>query len=580
MASFNTISSLVNSLIGFSEDARAFIEKSTETSTQQNKLYRTEKTLTEGGGGRADLGFNFWGYSSNSSQSVQEQFALDNVLGQYFYPPLLSLVDDLMIEAESNVDLGGDLEKSKIKYSSIPKGIFDFSKASKGLIRPVEYFCDELDMIVPADDVYKENLGGKKTYLIKRGEDVLICEPRQEGTTDMLKSYPNKLRKSYLGNLNLYVPENLNGEKVIKMGKKRLRFTSTEKKVYAYRERLGGGIAPYVDLYINNSGYHGTTGAGRFLKALPSLMIAKLLEQAGVKTRIWSGEWTSYYNNRRNLYIQNSLIKEYGEPLDLNKIGVIVSDSRFFRGLGSNAKFGFFYDLQQFWRKKDSSIPKLTDLNWGSNSPLTEDKARDVMKYLRNAYYKYDSLGLVKPTQANKNLMLYLTSPFRGDESWFNFEDEDGNVYKADNSVETRIEKGEVTYLVKGKVVKPVFEDWATQRVVESFNRNIDFISLLLSKNPKGVVSRVKNRQTDKYIKEGQSSDMASENADKYLSEILAKDVFKSIDYTNNDEDNPNELQKMYMSSKAEIEEGEKLRRSLISMINEQIESPIYKFSI
>ena len=577
MARYSKISNLNLSLIGFSENARTFIEKGTEISTQQNKLYRTETRLTEGGGGSSDLGVNFWGYSSDSSESVSEQFELDNVFGQFFYPPLLSLVDDLIYEAESSIDLGGDLQKARIKYSSIPKGMFDFSKASKGLIRPVEYYCIELDKIVKADDVYNEKVGGIKTFFIKNGKDVLVCEPRQEGTTEMLKTFPNKLKKSYLGKLNLYVPENILGEKVTKMGSKRLRFTSTEKKVYAYRERMGGGVAPFVDLYINNSGYHGTTSSGRFLKALPSLMIAKLLEQAGVRTRIWSGEWSTYYNSKRNAYVQNSLIKEYGEPLDLNKIGVIVADSRYFRGLGSNAKFGYFYDLQNFWKQKDNSLPTLTDLNWGSSSPMSEEEARNFMKYVRNAYYEYDKLGLVKPTQASKNLMLYLTSPFDGSEVWFEFKDKDGKTYEP-SEINSRISGGAISYFTNdGTVVFQSFKDWAKDRVVESFNRNLDYISLMLSKNPKGVISRVRNRELESNLEKGESSDEATENADKYLSETLIGDVFKNLDYTNNDEKNPNILQKTYMSSQSEVQDGEELRRNLILMINEQIKTPRYK---
>jgi hypothetical protein len=78
-------------------------------------------------------------------------------------------------------------------------------------------------------------------------------------------------------------------------------------------------------------------------------------------------------------------------------------------------------------------------------------------------------------------------------------------------------------------------------------------------------------------LKKGESSDEATENADKYLSETLIGDVFKNLDYTNNDEKNPNILQKTYMSSQSEVQDGEELRRNLILMINEQIKTPRYK---
>ena len=476
----------------------------------------------------------------------------------------------LIKDAENSIDLGGDLEKSKIKYSSIPRGIFDFSKASKGLIRPVEYYSKELDKLVSADDVNKKTIGGIKSFFYQEGEDVFICEPRQEGTTEMLKSFPNTLKKSYLRKLNLYVPETLDGTKVIKKGNKRLRFTSTEKKVYAYRERLGGGIAPYVDLFINNSGYYRTTSAGRFLRAIPSLMIAKLLETAGVNTRIWSGEFSSFNGNA---YIQTALIKEYGTPLDLNQTAVLVSDSRYFRGLGSNAKFGFFYNLQNEFVKIDDSIDKLKNLDWGSSRPFNGEDVVAIMPYLRNAYYYYANVGKVKPTQANKNLMLAMSTPFKGDEDWFYFEDFEGNRLPDGKTPTFKVTRGQVKYIYKGKEVKAMFKDFAKEKTIEAFNRNIDYISLMISKNPKGVISRIRNRQIEDF-------NFSESEADRYLSDILSGDVFKNISFTNNDVDNPNAIQKSLMSTKEEIIEGKKTRKKIITMINDQIKSSEYKFDI
>jgi len=571
MARDFSITTLRNSLIGFSEDTKKYLEKSTQTSKEQNKIFADDKALIRGDGGNADLGFNFYGYSPTTGQSLQEQFNVDNVLGQYFYPPLVKTIDLLIQEAENSIDLGGDLEKSKIKYSSIPRGIFDFSKASKGLIRPVEYYSNELDRLVPADSVNNKIMGGSKTFFYQEEGDIFICEPRQEGTTEMLKSFPTTLKKGYLNNLNLFVPETLDGTKVIKKGNKRLRFTSTEKKVYAYRERLGGGIAPYIDLFINNSGYYGTTSAGRFLRAIPSLMIAKLLESAGVKTRIWSGEFSIYSGNT---YIQTSLIKEYGTPLDLNKTAVVVSDSRYFRGLGSNAKFGFFYNLQNEFREKDSSIEKLKKLDWGYSQPLDGNDVIAIMPYLRNAYYYYANIGKVKPTQANKNLMLAMSTPFRGNEDWFYFEDSEGKTVDGTN-ITAEVSSGSVKYIYKGKEVSAKFKDFAKEKTIQAFNRNIDYIALMLSKNPKGVISRIRNRQIEQY-------DFTSDEADKYLSQTLSGDVFKNISFTNNDisKKNANTIQKAYMSSDEEIIEGKKLRKKLITMINDQIESSRYKYDI
>ncbi len=283
---FQKISGLSQSQIAFSESPKAYAEKGKDTAIRMGMQVTTDKELTEGSGGTGDFGFNFYGYSSQSEQSVQDQFQIDNILGQYFYPPLITAIDGFLDSVESKLDLGGDLQKSRIEYSSIPKGMFDFSKASKGLIRPVEYYCSELDKLVSPNDITYKHINLKKVFFTAIDGEQFVCEPRQEGTTEMLRAFPSKLRKVLLTNLNIFVPETITGEQVVKMGGKRLRFTSTEKKVYAYRKRLGGGIAPFVDIYINNVGYWGTTSEGRFLKALPVLTMCKVLQSAGVRTRI------------------------------------------------------------------------------------------------------------------------------------------------------------------------------------------------------------------------------------------------------------------------------------------------------
>lgn len=571
---FQKISGLSQSQIVFSENPKAYAEKGKETAMRMGMTVTSDRELTEGSGGTGDFGFNFYGYSSDSDQSVQEQFQIDNILGQYFYPPLITAIDGFLDDVESKLDLGGDLQKSRIEYSSIPKGMFDFSKASKGLIRPVEYYCSELDKIVSPNDVTYKHINLKKVFFTSVDDQQYVCEPRQEGTTAMLRAFPNKLRKVLLPNLGIFVPETITGKQVVKMGDKRLRFTSTEKKVYAYRKRLGGGIAPFVDIYINNIGYWGTTSEGRFLKALPVLTMCKVLQSAGVRTRIWVGEFSEY---RNNMYIVPILAKEYGEPLDFNKLGVVVSDSRFFRGVGRTSKGGVLYDNSVFWNNKDSRVNILnTSFNWGSNTVFFEDASAESMKYVKNAFMGYEKLGLVKPTQASKDLMIYLPSPFRGDETFMRYEDKDGNSVRLTDT-DVRVVQGERVLTYNGDIVKAIPQEEKVDLVIEYFYRGIDYVQLILSKNPKGIISQVRRRVTDKNIEKGDTVSVAEDKADKYLSEILIGDVFKNVTYTNNDDSNPNEMQKIYQSTQEEIQSGKEKRKKLIEMINDQIVNPSYK---
>ena len=571
---YTKISGLSQSQIAFSESPKKYAENGKAIAIAQGMQLTTDRELVDGGGGNSDFGFGFYGYSSSSSQSVQEQFNIDNILGQYFFPPLINSIDGFMDEIESKLDLGGDLKKARITYSSIPKGIFDFSKASRGLIRPVEYYCSELDALISPNDVTPKYINLVKTFFTKVKDKKYFCEPRQEGTTEMLKAFPSKLRKVLLPKLNIFVPETIMGEQIVEMGGKKLRFTSTEKKVYAFRKTLGGGTAPFVDIYINNIGYWGTDSEGRFLKALPSLMMSKILQSAGVRTRIWAGEFSIY---NQNLYIAPILVKEYGDPLDLNTVGVIVSDSRFFRGVGRTSKGGVLYGNSKFWNDKDKRVKLLnTSFNWGSNNCLLEDASSETMKYVKNAFKEYEKLGLVKPTQAPKDLMMYLPSPFKGDEKFMTYEDEDGNSVDLKNA-EARVVNGERVLYYNDKILiaKPIQDN--VDLVVEYFYRGMDYVQLLLSKNPKAIISQARRRVIDKEIEKGSSESDSIYRADEYLSKILINDVFKNVTYTNNDEDNPNMMQKIYQSTKDEIISGKEKRKKLLDMINDQIVTESFK---
>lgn len=571
---YQKISGLSQSQIAFSESPKAYAEKGKATAIANSMKVLTDNDLQRGGGGRGDFGFNFYGYSSDSNQSVKEQFQIDNILGQYFFPPLITAIDGFLDEVESKLDLGGDLKKARIEYSSIPKGIFDFSKASRGLIRPVEYYCSEIDALIPPNDVTFKYINLNKTYFATIKGKKFVCEQRQDGTTEMLKAFPDKLRKVLLPSLNLFVPETITGEIVTKMGGKRLRFTSTEKKVYAYRKRLGGGVAPFVDVYINNIGYHATTSEGRFLKALPVLTMCKVLQSAGVRTRVWIGEFSQWQSN---MYIAPILVKEYGEPLDFNKIGVVASDSRFFRGVGETSKGGVLYENSVFWNNKDKKVNKLTtSFQWGSNNVFFEDASAESMKYVKNAFKGYEKLGLVKPTQAPKDLMIYLPSPFKGTESFMKYEDVNGKSVKIEDTT-IKVVNGERVLTLNGENVRAIPEQDKVDLIVEYFYRGIDYVQLILTKNPKAIIAQARRRVVDENIKKGFTINESEDKADKYLREILIGDVFKNVTYTNNDEPNPNEMQKIYQSSQEEIQSGKEKRAKLIDMINDQIVNTTYK---
>ena len=56
--------------------------------------------------------------------------------------------DDLFQTLEGKMDMGGITEKDKLIYTANPQGIFDFASASRGLIRPTEFYCEELKELI------------------------------------------------------------------------------------------------------------------------------------------------------------------------------------------------------------------------------------------------------------------------------------------------------------------------------------------------------------------------------------------------------------------------------------------------
>jgi len=198
------------------------------------------------------------------------------------------------------------------------------------------------------------------------------------------------------------------------------------------------------------------------------------------------------------------------------------------------------------------------------------------MKYVKNAFKGYEKLGLVKPTQAPKDLMIYLPSPFNGTESFMRYEDVDGNSVRIEDCT-VNVVNGERVLTFNQQNVRAIPQQDKVDLIVEYFYRGIDYVQLILTKNPKSIIAQARRRVVDKNIEKGYSVAESEDRADKYLREILIGDVFKNVTYTNNDEPNPNEMQKIYQSTQEEIQSGKEKRAKLIDMINDQIVNPTYK---
>lgn len=214
----------------------------------------------------------------------------------------------------SKIDMGGAFEKSRLIITDDKRGIFDFGLASKGLYKPQEYFSEELakDLpyefpsmnsgLVPFDSIYIDKMNQFWYKSFNNGKTYLMTS-QQEGTRAVELNVPNA----------------------------KLKFKTKTKKAYVMFKKKGGK-AKFVDLYIGAGGTQELTYEGMLAKILPTLLVARYLETAGIKTRIntmriYQGD-TPY---QKDVFCFSYPIKQFGEDLDFNWIAINNADPRWFR---------------------------------------------------------------------------------------------------------------------------------------------------------------------------------------------------------------------------------------------------------
>jgi hypothetical protein len=276
---------------------------------------------------------SFYGYDPNSTKSLQEQFSYDEIK---IFSDLQLLQDALdgFSDIKKKLDLGGDFDSARMKFTSLPKGVFNFGVASKGLFRKVEYFDETNQVVVDSNLVLQSEINNAPYYNLK-GNRVYLR--KQQKGTSLIEKYCKDVKVNYSDVNQLHLPfkdgKIYNGcgfevdkEKGIYA---KLKYATTTKKVYMYREKLGGGISPFVDLYIVTGGLAGINTENMLAKNLPTFIVADILEKAGVKVRIYGVR--GYDTPEDRLVFLPFALKEYGETLDFGNLASFTSDVRFFR---------------------------------------------------------------------------------------------------------------------------------------------------------------------------------------------------------------------------------------------------------
>jgi hypothetical protein len=427
---------------------------------------------------------SFYGYDPNSTKSIEEQFSYDEI--KIFSDlPLLQDALNSFSDIRKNLDLGGDFDSARMKFTSLPKGVFNFGVASKGLFRKVEYFDETNQVVVDSNLVLQSEINNLPYYNFKG--DKVYLRKQQKGTS-LIEKYCKDVKVNYSDVNQLHLPfkdgKIYNGcgyevdkEKGIYA---KLKYATTTKKVYMYREKLGGGISPFVDLYIVTGGLAGINTENMLAKNLPTFIVADILEKAGVKVRIYGVR--GYDTPENKLVFLPFALKEYGETLDFGNLASFTSDVRFFR-------VNLWRSLATVRRMAEkANDPSSTDYPYGYGTTLygfkdgQRDDLYDAFQMYKN--WVFNQKGSVKNTTKinDKGLMIL------------------GGLRDLDSS-------DRLTGVNKAQTF---------QKIKEEVYRILDYVGMLLTNNPSKFIQNIYIREKDdpKYTNPKQE-------ITKYLSSLI-----------------------------------------------------------
>jgi hypothetical protein len=180
--------------IKFGLDPYEFIREGIDLAVKNNLgIYRTENGVINSGDANTSKArrkpYNWNGYNSASSLSASEQLDI-NMLGAFIDQDLISEFEDVFSEINAKLDLGKDSKPARIKFTDKPIGVFSFSQASKGLIRPAEFYSFFENKLIKPENVFlKKEYEKDFFYYILENEEYEV-QRRQEGTTKMVESCP------------------------------------------------------------------------------------------------------------------------------------------------------------------------------------------------------------------------------------------------------------------------------------------------------------------------------------------------------------------------------------------------------
>jgi hypothetical protein len=326
-------------------------------------------------------------YEVDTSRPLLDQVQISN-LTRFVNQGAINDYQRVSEDIKQKIDLGGVLEKDRLKASEDPTGIFSFGLASPSLYRVVEWYVVELDILVDGNFVESQELSNKRTnfYTYVDGKQYSVRR-QQKGTFEMLKNNPNAKLVEVSADMFATKPStyvDANGHTT------RLKFATKAKKIYLVRPKKGG--APqYIDLFIIAGGLAELNSEGMMAKITPVLMLAEQLEQAGVKTRIYG---LRAYNRGNDAVFFSWVAKEYGAPVDRQQVAVVTADPRFFR-------FSMWKNTEGIMKKRFRSA----NTGYGSTIYGGTDLSEGFLRY-KNYLGQEAEKGLMRTKVKDKALFI------------------------------------------------------------------------------------------------------------------------------------------------------------------------------
>lgn len=241
-----------------------------------------------------------------------------------------------------------DLDQQKaIKFTEREIGIFSFDLASLGLIRVYEYFSPLLDRVVSPNLVVSQKTEDKKLvfyhiympyipthkveYNLKQGGyySTILKRVVQKSElievvtdTDIYMAFPERKE----------IPQHIVDRRQQLDSQGRKKFSSTFKKSFIYIPKVEKSL-PRIDIIVAASYPQGVDAKRQMIySSMAAIAIAEKLSSSGVNYRMIASYpiETSGAGTRQKVFTFVTIKKE-GEPLDKNKMAILLSDARQFR---------------------------------------------------------------------------------------------------------------------------------------------------------------------------------------------------------------------------------------------------------